>query len=179
MLRRLKDIYRKRRTIRQNVHFGSQFNFGHNTVVWAPRKLTIGDNVSLGSDVRIEVDGAIGDHVLIANSSAIVGRDDHDRTELGVSIRESRWVGDFPEDLSHHTVIGSDVWIGFGSIILSGVTIGDSTIVGAGSVVTKNLPANSIAVGNPAKVIGSRFDAVAFEAHWDELTKSGIQRNAQ
>lgn len=179
MLKRLKQSYRRRRTIRQNVEVGNRFGFGENTVVWAPRRMAIGNNVALGSNVRIEVDGNIGDHVLIANSAAIVGRDDHDSTKVGVSIRESRWVGTYPEELSHHTVIGSDVWIGFGAVVLSGVTIGDSTIVGAGSVVTKSLPPNAIAVGNPARVIGSRFDAESFEAHWNKLVEAGIPRNAQ
>ena len=49
--------------------------------------------------------------------------------------------------------IGKRVWIGSGSIILPGVTIGDNSIVGAGSVVTKDVPANTIVAGNPAKFI--------------------------
>ncbi len=49
--------------------------------------------------------------------------------------------------------IGSNVWIGGGAIVLSGVTIGDDCVVGAGSVVRHDLPAGSIAVGNPARVI--------------------------
>lgn len=179
MLKRIMNRYRAKRSIRQNVYFGANFSYGDNTVLWAPQCLTLGNNVALGSNVRIEVDGSIGDHVLIANSTAIVGRDDHDRREIGVSIRESRWVGEFPEELSQRTIIGSDVWIGFGSIILSGISIGDSTIVGAGSVVTKDLPANSIAVGNPARVIARRFDESSFETHWDTLVRSGIPRNAQ
>lgn len=179
MLKRIRNARRIKRSIRQNVHVGARFSFGDNTVVWAPQSMTIGNNVALGSNVRIEVDGAIGDHVLIANSSAIVGRDDHDRREIGISIRESKWVGHFPEELSRQTTIGSDVWVGYGSIILSGVSIGDSTIVGAGSVVTKDLPPNSIAVGNPAKVVASRFDKNGFEAHWDILVRSGVPRNAQ
>jgi acetyltransferase-like isoleucine patch superfamily enzyme len=54
-------------------------------------------------------------------------------------------------------IIGNDVWIGTGTIVLSGVTIGDGAIVGAGSVVTHNVPPYSIAVGNPARVIRFRF----------------------
>lgn len=50
-------------------------------------------------------------------------------------------------------VIGSNVWIGGGAIVLAGVTIGDNAVIGAGSVVTKDIPANSVAVGNPARVI--------------------------
>lgn len=55
------------------------------------------------------------------------------------------------------TVIGNDVWIGHGAFIVNGVTIGDGCIIGGRSVVTKDLPPYSIAVGNPAKVIRLRF----------------------
>lgn len=49
--------------------------------------------------------------------------------------------------------IGDNVWLGGGVIVLPGVTIGENTVVGAGAVVTKDLPANVVAVGNPARVI--------------------------
>ncbi|WP_421742777.1 sugar O-acetyltransferase [Cellulomonas sp.] len=49
--------------------------------------------------------------------------------------------------------IGNNVWLGGGAIVCPGVTIGDNTVVGAGAVVTKDLPANVVAVGNPARVI--------------------------
>lgn len=49
--------------------------------------------------------------------------------------------------------IGNGCWIGGGVIILPGVTIGDGSVIGAGSVVTKDISANSVAVGNPCKVI--------------------------
>lgn len=57
--------------------------------------------------------------------------------------------------------IGSDVFIGWGSIILPGVTIGDRVVIGAGSVVTRDIPENSVAVGNPCRVIGSYDELVA------------------
>lgn len=50
-------------------------------------------------------------------------------------------------------VVGNNVWIGGGVKVLPGVTIGDNCVIGAGSVVVKDIPANSVAVGNPAKVI--------------------------
>ena len=50
-------------------------------------------------------------------------------------------------------VIGDNVWLGGGAIVLAGVTIGENSIIGAGAVVTKDIPANVVAVGNPAKVI--------------------------
>ena len=50
-------------------------------------------------------------------------------------------------------VIGANVWLGGGVIVCPGVTIGDNSVIGAGSVVTKDIPAHSLAVGNPARVI--------------------------
>ncbi|GAA2937722.1 sugar O-acetyltransferase [Streptomyces enissocaesilis] len=52
-------------------------------------------------------------------------------------------------------VIGDNVWLGGGAIVLAGVTIGDNSVIGAGAVVTKDVPANVVAVGNPARVIRS------------------------
>jgi acetyltransferase-like isoleucine patch superfamily enzyme len=54
--------------------------------------------------------------------------------------------------------IGNDAWIGFGVIVLSGVTIGDGAVVGAGSIVTRSIPENSVAVGSPARVIRMRSE---------------------
>lgn len=176
MLRWIKNRRRLRATLTPNVDVGSGFRAGANTVLWAPRKLTVGNDVHIGSNVRIEVDGTIGDSVLIANSAGIVGRNDHATSQVGVPITETEWVGRVPEKLSRPVVIGSDVWIGYGATVLSGVSIGDSAVVGAGSVVTRDIPANSIAVGSPAHVIGRRFDEVSFEAHWRMLTRLGIRR---
>ncbi|MBU2052595.1 CatB-related O-acetyltransferase [Patescibacteria group bacterium] len=54
-------------------------------------------------------------------------------------------------------VIGNDVWIGYGVMFLGGVTVGDGAVIGAGAVVAKNIPAYSVAAGNPAEVIKRRF----------------------
>lgn len=51
--------------------------------------------------------------------------------------------------------IGDNVWLGGGSIVLPGVTIGDNSVIGAGAVVTKDVPANVVALGNPARVVRS------------------------
>ena len=59
-------------------------------------------------------------------------------------------------------VLGDNVWIGDSAIVCKGVTIGDNTIVGAGAVVASSLPANSVAVGNPARVIKQLDPARAF-----------------
>jgi len=54
--------------------------------------------------------------------------------------------------------IGNDVWIGHSAIILAGVTVGDGAVIGAGSVVTKDVQAYAIVAGNPARIIRYRFD---------------------
>lgn len=56
------------------------------------------------------------------------------------------------------TIIGNDVWIGANALVLGGVTIGDGSVVAAGSVVTKNIPPYAIVGGVPAKIIKYRFD---------------------
>lgn len=60
-------------------------------------------------------------------------------------------------------VVGSDVWIGHGSIILKGVKIGNGAIIGAGCVVTHDVPGYSVVVGNPARVLRKRFDEEIIE----------------
>ena len=59
----------------------------------------------------------------------------------------------------HQITIGTDVWIGGGSMIMSGVHIGNGAVIGAGSVIAKDVPPYAIVVGNPARVIKYRFDA--------------------
>jgi acetyltransferase-like isoleucine patch superfamily enzyme len=173
---KLRQLRVRRTTIRSNVEVGHGFRTGTQSVVWAPSRLTIGDNVHLGSNVRIEVDGRIGDGVLIANSVGIVGRTDHLYSQIGVTIQASDWVGDHPDTQSKPVVIGSDVWIGYGATVLSGVTVGDSAIVGAAAVVTTDVPPNAIVVGNPARVVGQRFDDSSFFEHWQRLRKDGVRR---
>lgn len=60
--------------------------------------------------------------------------------------------------INKNIVIGNDVWIGEGAIIMSGVTIGDGAIIGARTIVTKDVPSYSIVVGAPMKIIKSRFE---------------------
>lgn len=177
MIRRVLTGIRRRRWFRAlptTVACERGLRFGARVRLWAPTSLTIGSDVHLGSDVRIEVDGSIGDAVLIANRAAIIGRRDHDMTVVGVPITASPWVGDTPA-LSAVTTIGSDVWIGFGAIILSGVTVGDSSVIAAGSVVTQDVEANTVVAGNPAKVLRPRFREGELSAHWDALRGQGVR----
>lgn len=84
----------------------------------------------------------IGNNVVMAPKSHILAHD----SSVGLFIGYTK-VG--------NVKVGNNVFIGANSTILMGVTVGDNVIIGAGSVVTKDIPSNSVAVGNPAKVICS------------------------
>ena len=69
-------------------------------------------------------------------------------------------------------IVGNDVWFGYDSLVMNGVTIGNGAIIGARAVVMKDVPAYSIVAGNPAKVVKMRFDDKTIErlqkiAWWD------------
>lgn len=98
-------------------------NFGLVALDVAP--ITIGDDVQIGSNVQ-----------LLTPTHPV----DPD-------LRRAKWEAAKP------ITIGDNVWLGSGAIVLAGVTIGTNTVVGAGAVVTRDLPANVVAVGNPARVI--------------------------
>ena len=78
-------------------------------------------------------------------------------------------------------MIGNDVWIGTGAKILSGVTIGDGAVIGAYSVVAKNVSPYTIAVGNPAREIKKRFDESTIQnlmkLKWWDWDIDKIRRN--
>lgn len=102
----------------------------------------IGENVSL-LGATIDVNTAclveIGNNVTITNATILA----HDAST-------KRFVG---YTKIARVKIGSNVFVGFGSIILPGVTIGNNVIVGAGSIVRESIPDNSVVMGNPAKII--------------------------
>jgi len=110
--------------------------------------ITIGDNFYLNSNCHLLGEIKIGENVMIGPKTIIWGRDHG--MELGMPMKSQ-----------NHTkapiIIGDDVWIGAGVIILKGVEIGEGCVIGAGSTVTKNIPPYFIAVGNPAKPIKKRI----------------------
>ncbi|KNH23245.1 acetyltransferase [Arthrobacter sp. ZBG10] len=132
--------------------------------------LVVGKNLSLGPGSLIEVDGNIGDYVLIARGVQIVGRMDHAIDEIGVPIVEAEWIGDRERCDSDAVEIGHDVWIGAGALVLGGVRIGEGAIIGGGAVVVSDIPNYAIAVGNPARVVSFRFESITDrEAHSSAL----------
>jgi chloramphenicol O-acetyltransferase type B len=80
-------------------------------------------------------------------------------------------------------IIGSDVWLGHKSTILSGVTIGDGAVIGACSVIAKDVPSYAIVVGNPSKIIRFRFDKSIIEAmlliRWWDWPEDKIKQTMQ
>jgi acetyltransferase-like isoleucine patch superfamily enzyme len=112
-------------------------------------------NIIIGDGVNILVGTyiggekiKIGKNVLIGSLCSIVSTyHDHNRTDVPMK---------YQQDKFKPVVIEDDVWIGTHATILPGVTIGKGSIIGAGTVVTKNIPPYSIAVGVPAKVIKKR-----------------------
>ncbi len=86
------------------------------------------------------------------------------------------WESAMPDQWPHkgNTVIGNDVWIGFGATLMPGVQVGDGAIIAAQSVVTKAVPPYAIVGGNPAQIIRYRFDPTTIEMllaiqwwHWE------------
>lgn len=119
--------------------------------VMPPFHCDYGCNIKMGENVFVNynctfLDGGgieIGDYTLIGPSVQIyTPQHPMDYVQRRKTI-----------ETSHKVTIGNDCWVGGGCIICPGVTIGDRTIIGAGSVVTKDIPSDSVAVGNPAKVI--------------------------
>ena len=108
-----------------NIRVGENFYANMGCTILDEALVTFGDNVLLAPNVSIYTAG----HV------------------VNVTRRIAGW------EYAGPVAIGHNVWIGGNVVILPGVSIGDNSIIGAGSVVTKNIPANAVAVGNPCKVI--------------------------
>ena len=127
--------FRSRRNVEINardqgsIKIGNNVFFNSSCIITSRNKIEIGDNTILGPGVIVyDNDHVIRDGLVV----------DNEFTTAPVSI-------------------GKNVWIGACSVILPGVTIGDGSVIAAGSVVTKDIPADCVAGGNPCKII-RRFE---------------------
>ena len=120
--------------------------------IWSPHKdVSFGNKVQFGENCRIACDIEFGNYILCAHDVVFTGKDDHTYNVAGTTMWDARR-GD-----SAKTYVGSDIWIGQGSIIMGGVRLGDGCIIASGSVVTKDVPPCEIWGGNPAHFIKNRF----------------------
>lgn len=129
---------------------------GDNVWITAPFYVDYGENIYLGKNVEINLNCVFLDcnRIEIGDYSGI-GPGVHIYTVFHPTKPEDRLPENstFWKSQTAPVIIGRNVWIGGGSIILPGVTIGDGTTIGAGSVVTKSIPSRCVAVGNPCRVI--------------------------
>ena len=108
-----------------HIEVGNNFMANYNCIILDVAKVTIGDDVMFGPNVSILTAG----HPVYASSR-------NSGYEYGMEI-----------------TIGNSIWIGGNTVVNPGVQIGDNTVIGSGSVVTRDIPGNVIAVGNPCKVL--------------------------
>ena len=115
------------------------------------RNLAIGDDVDIALNVLIDTSGGvtIGDRTLIGYGVKIISSNHH------IPPNKENIFG--AGHSKREVLIGKDVWLGANVIVLPGRTIGDGAVVGAGSVVTKDVPAFTIVAGNPAKFVRVRY----------------------
>lgn len=155
-LRRTGPVYRYLRTIRNlRVRAQKRLDSVHPTAsvhrtAHVSRDLHAGEYAFIAEACRIAPRVSLGRYTMLAPAVAIIG-DDHIFERPGEPIQ---FAG---RPAQHDTRIGSDVWIGYGSIVLRGVSIGDGAIVAAGSVVTKDIPSYEVWAGTPARKLRDRF----------------------
>ncbi|WP_448701373.1 acyltransferase [Mucilaginibacter sp. AW1-3] len=165
-----------RRIIYRRYNIGPGFHAGARVRIWGKQKIVIGKNFYIGRDSFIESDAIIGDNVIFGNRVALVGRYDHHYQQIGIPIRlasqirdeDYQWLG-----LNNVTIIEDDVWVGYGTTLMSGITIKTGSIIAAGAVVTHDVEPYSIYAGVPAKKIKDRFNSPEeLASHIDLINKN-------
>ena len=125
-----------------NIERGAQFSWD----------LSIGDNSGVGVDSLISFGVTIGNDVMMG-PECMIFTNNHGMERRDIPMWRQ------PSSALQPVVIGNDVWIGARVIILPGVHIGDGAVIGAASVVTKDVPPYGIVAGNPARLIRMRPEA--------------------
>ena len=151
--RRAYDDFRVERTRRALGACGERVFLSPLCSIWSEHLLRVGDDVHLHAFTHIFAGGGvtIGAGTMISANCSISSvthpKNSRDRHRFDLTPEEAG------EALCRPVVIGRNVWLGMGAIILPGVTIGDDAIVGAGAVVTKDVPERTVVVGTPARVL--------------------------
>ena len=133
------------------VTIGDGVFVGRNTILSCKNgDIELGDTANIGFNCEVFSASrvTIGKGVLMAAYSYVIGGD-HDFSDPSKSVLEQ-------SRSSAGVTVGDGVWIGAGAKILDGLSIGSGAVIGAGAVVRENVPASAIAVGIPARVVGSR-----------------------
>lgn len=139
-------IYSDVSNVTRYLSLGNNVSIGYNCSLAGPGTIQISDNVVLNRNCHINSSQhvTIGPNTLIGPDCYIV--DSNHQIDSSVPLISAKIASD-PVN------IGANVWIGRGATILAGVTIGNHAVIGAGAVVTKNIPEAVVAAGVPAKVI--------------------------
>lgn len=136
-------------TFRSKLSFGVNPKIGRNSYFSSKDIITIGDCFFCGTNCYFSGNITLGKRILIASYVGFVGGD-HEIDNCSVQISQTG------RSVVRPTILKDDVWVGHGAIILHGVSIGCGAVVGAGSVVTKDVPDFAVVAGNPAKILRYR-----------------------
>lgn len=135
-------------------------SMGENIQIMAPFFVDYGKFIHIGENTEINMNCVFLDcNTIHIGSNSLIAPGVHIYTVFHPVKPEERFVEhnttgfNFAVGLTKPVIIGDNVWIGGSSVILPGVEIGDNTTIGAGSVVTKSIPSNVLAYGNPCRVI--------------------------
>ncbi len=162
LLREYNSLRYERKEEKRDILNRLFHQIGTNVSVAQPFLCDYGKNIYLGNNVSINMNCTfvdcnkieIGDNVLIASNVQLYTAAHPIELSERLTPDWSKETGQyFCRTYALPIKIGSGCWLGGGVIVLPGVTIGNGSVIGAGSVVTKDIPENSLAVGNPCRVI--------------------------
>ncbi len=148
---------------------------------------TMGDYSYIGRNSRI-IHAEIGKFCSIASETKIgMGTHTLDKISTSPIFTEAKngtkhsWVNESAVNPFKRVIVGNDVWIGVRTMVMGGVKIGDGAVIGAGSIVTKDIPPYAVVAGVPAKVIRYRFPQEQIEAlmshPWWELPEDKLREH--